>query len=120
VKIAMAAPHTAGIGPCREEGGLAIDGNGTPVEWAVEMARFDETLGLDRVAATTELQPALAVAVRNFAVFRSMIPAIESSHERPWAGADWSWARRIVSASVASNTMACIVTSSAEFRNLRK
>ena len=43
------------------ETGLAIDGNGTPVEWAVEMARFDETLGLDRVAATTELQPALAV-----------------------------------------------------------
>jgi len=43
------------------ETGLAIDGDGTPVEWAVEMARFDETLGLDRVAATTELQPALAV-----------------------------------------------------------
>src|SRR6266700_1074259 len=25
------------------ETGLAIGGNGTPVEWAVEMARFDET-----------------------------------------------------------------------------
>jgi len=47
------------------EAGLAIDGNGRPAEWAVEMARFDETLGLDRVAATTELQPALAVALAN-------------------------------------------------------
>jgi uncharacterized protein len=45
------------------EAGLAIDGKGTPVEWAVEMARFDETLGLDRVAATTELQPVLAGAL---------------------------------------------------------
>jgi aminoglycoside phosphotransferase family enzyme/predicted kinase len=45
------------------EAGLAIDGNGMPVEWAVEIARFDETLGLDRVAATTEVQPALAVAL---------------------------------------------------------
>lgn len=45
------------------EAGFAIDGKGTPVEWAVEMARFDETLGLDRVAATTELQPVLAVAL---------------------------------------------------------
>jgi aminoglycoside phosphotransferase family enzyme/predicted kinase len=47
----------------QSEAGLAIDGKGTPVEWAVEMARFDETLGLDRIAATSELQPALAVAL---------------------------------------------------------
>src|SRR5207244_7461858 len=28
-----------------------------------EMARFDETLGLDRIAATSEIEPALAVAL---------------------------------------------------------
>jgi uncharacterized protein len=47
----------------RGEAGLAIDGDGAPVEWAVEMARFDETLGLDRVAAAAEIQPHLAVAL---------------------------------------------------------
>jgi aminoglycoside phosphotransferase family enzyme len=47
----------------QSEAGIAIDGKGTPVEWAVEMARFDETFGLDRVAATSEIQPALAVAL---------------------------------------------------------
>jgi aminoglycoside phosphotransferase family enzyme/predicted kinase len=47
----------------QQEAGLAIDGNGTPLEWAVEMARFDETLGLDRVAASSEIQPTLAAAL---------------------------------------------------------
>jgi len=64
------------------EAGLAIDGDGTPVEWAVEMARFDETLGLDRVAATTELQPALAVALAD---------TIRRAHEQsaPAQGRSW-------------------------------
>jgi len=35
----------------REAEGLALDGKGQPVEWAVEMARFDETRALDRLAA---------------------------------------------------------------------
>ena len=30
------------------DGAFEIDGTGTPVEWAVEMARFDETQSLDR------------------------------------------------------------------------
>ena len=35
----------------REEGGsLALGGKGEPVEWAVEMRRFDENLTLDRIA----------------------------------------------------------------------
>jgi len=34
----------------READGLALDGKGPPVEWAVEMARFDETRTLDRLA----------------------------------------------------------------------
>jgi len=35
----------------REGDGLALDGKGPPVEWAVEMARFDETRALDHLAA---------------------------------------------------------------------
>jgi aminoglycoside phosphotransferase family enzyme/predicted kinase len=64
------------------ETGLAIDGNGTPVEWAVEMARFDETLGLDRVAATREIQPALAVGLADM---------IRGAHDRsaPAQGRSW-------------------------------
>src|SRR5215469_14185471 len=42
------------------DGTLAIGGKGTPVEWAVEMARFDETATLDHVAARGELDLALA------------------------------------------------------------
>ncbi|HZQ13261.1 MAG TPA: AAA family ATPase [Pseudolabrys sp.] len=34
----------------RADGGLAIDGGGEPVEWAVEMRRFDESQTLDRLA----------------------------------------------------------------------
>ena len=39
--------------PITREGGgeLALDGGGTPVEWVVEMARFDESATLDHVAA---------------------------------------------------------------------
>jgi hypothetical protein len=37
-----------------------IDGTGTPVEWAVEMMRFDEEKSLDRVAASGTVDPSLA------------------------------------------------------------
>ena len=33
------------------DGRLALDGHGTPVEWAVEMRRFDESATLDQLAA---------------------------------------------------------------------
>ena len=36
------------------DGILEIDGTGTPVEWAVEMMRFDEEQSLDRVAASQD------------------------------------------------------------------
>lgn len=42
-------------------GKLAIDGAGTPVEWAVDMRRFDEKLTLDHV--TGEIDEALADAL---------------------------------------------------------
>src|SRR5690606_24141392 len=40
-----------------ERGDLAIDGDGTPVEWLLEMRRFDQAALLDRIAQRQELQP---------------------------------------------------------------
>ncbi|MBI2713386.1 MAG: AAA family ATPase [Rhizobiales bacterium] len=45
------------------DGRLAIGGAGAPVEWAVEMRRFDETCTLDRLAERGEIDDALADAL---------------------------------------------------------
>ena len=45
------------------DGTFEIDGTGTPVEWAVEMTRFDDDQSLDRVAASKTIDPSLATAV---------------------------------------------------------
>jgi uncharacterized protein len=47
--------------PITREGddALALDGGGEPVEWAVEMARFDEDRTLDRIARHGELDERL-------------------------------------------------------------
>jgi aminoglycoside phosphotransferase family enzyme/predicted kinase len=42
------------------DGRLALDGRGEPVEWAVEMRRFDETLTLDHLAGQGRIDVALA------------------------------------------------------------
>jgi aminoglycoside phosphotransferase family enzyme/predicted kinase len=47
----------------READGLALDGKGTPVEWAVEMARFDERRTLDHLAAAHAVPPGAADAL---------------------------------------------------------
>jgi aminoglycoside phosphotransferase family enzyme/predicted kinase len=56
-------------------GALALDGSGDPVEWAVEMTRFDENMTLDHLADRGELDDKLlgrlAVAV-----------AVAAMHER--------------------------------------
>ena len=52
------------------DGTFEIDGTGTPVEWAVEMTRFDETQSLDVVAASKTIDPSLATAVAD-AILRS-------------------------------------------------
>jgi aminoglycoside phosphotransferase family enzyme/predicted kinase len=45
----------------RDHGGrLEVDGAGTPIEWAVEMARFDEERTLDCIAKAGTIEPALA------------------------------------------------------------
>jgi len=45
------------------DGRLALDGGGTPVEWAVEMRRFEEDATLDRVAEAGKIDGALADAL---------------------------------------------------------
>ena len=42
------------------DGTLALDGQGEPVEWAVEMRRFDEALTLDHLADQGRIDAALA------------------------------------------------------------
>jgi len=51
-----------GILPVTQEsdGKLALAGKGTPVEWAVEMYRFDENRTLDRIAEQHGLDTELA------------------------------------------------------------
>jgi aminoglycoside phosphotransferase family enzyme/predicted kinase len=44
----------------REDGGLRIGGDGEPVEWAVEMARFDENQTLDHLAEAGRIDDKLA------------------------------------------------------------
>ena len=45
------------------DGRLALDGDGEPVEWAVEMVRFDETQTLDHIAEARGLDDSLAEAL---------------------------------------------------------
>jgi len=47
----------------RTDGALAIGGSGEPVEWAVEMRRFDETKTLDHLAERGEIDERLADAL---------------------------------------------------------
>ena len=59
------------------DGTLAIGGDGTPVEWAVEMARFDETQTLDHLAAAGRIDPSLADALgRAVAAAHARVPVV--------------------------------------------
>lgn len=62
--------------------GLAIDGQGCPIEWAVEMSRFDESKTFDHLARaggiTPELAEALAATLRDA---HNRAPAADGS---PW------------------------------------
>ncbi|HKS64394.1 MAG TPA: AAA family ATPase, partial [Xanthobacteraceae bacterium] len=69
----------------REAGGLALGGGGEPVEWAVEMRRFDETSTLDHLADRREVDAALAgVLARATATAHAGAPRVEAG---PWIGA---------------------------------
>jgi aminoglycoside phosphotransferase family enzyme/predicted kinase len=58
------------------DGSLAIGGKGEPVEWAVEMHRFDETQTLDHLAETGRIDARLADALgRAVAKAHELAPA---------------------------------------------
>jgi aminoglycoside phosphotransferase family enzyme/predicted kinase len=66
----------------RANGQLALGGEGEPVEWAVEMRRFDENATLDRLAERGKIDLALADALaRAVAAAHAKTPAVEAE---PW------------------------------------
>ena len=77
-------------------GTLAVDGAGEPVEWAVDMIRFDETQTLDHLAANAPVGPALAVQIADL---------IASAHETAPVAVTEPWLRSIP-AIIAGNTAA--------------
>ncbi len=68
-----------------EAGALSIDGDGEPVEWALEMQRFDETATLDRLAEAGTIDDRLAedLARTVAAAHRAALP-VEAD---PWIDA---------------------------------
>lgn len=64
------------------DGTLAIAGDGAPVEWAVEMRRFDENATLDHLAAAGRIDAALADTLgRTIAAAHASAPEVEAE---PW------------------------------------
>jgi uncharacterized protein len=67
------------------DGRLALDGDGAPVEWAVEMCRFDEKATLDHLADAGLIDAALADALgRVVAAAHAAAPVVEAG---PWIAA---------------------------------
>jgi aminoglycoside phosphotransferase family enzyme/predicted kinase len=64
------------------DGRLALDGAGAPVEWAVEMRRFDERATLDHLADAGRIDDALADALgRAAAAAHAGAPVVDA---KPW------------------------------------
>lgn len=66
----------------RNDGAFVIGGDGTPVEWAVEMARFDERLTLDHVAEAGEIAPDLAGDIADAIAASHAVASVASA--APW------------------------------------
>lgn len=77
-------------------GALRIDGDGAIVEYAVEMARFDENATLDHLARAGALEPSLIV---------DLADAIATSHHAASIVAAGGWIRSIPSI-ISANTIA--------------
>ncbi len=67
------------------DGRLAIDGDGEPIEWAVEMVRFDENQTLDHVAARGEFSDQLAGRLAR--TIAALHQASEPAPAAPWIAA---------------------------------
>jgi len=73
------------VAVARRNGGLALNGSGEPVEWAVEMRRFDENATLDHLAERGEIDAALAGALAHaVAAAHAEAPPVEAT---PWVEA---------------------------------
>jgi aminoglycoside phosphotransferase family enzyme/predicted kinase len=68
------------------DGSLAIGGSGEPVEWAVEMRRFDENQTLDHLAERAEIDDALAEALGR---------AVAKAHAAAPVAADFNFADQL-------------------------
>src|SRR5262245_11362498 len=67
------------------DGRLTLDGTGTPVEWVLEMRRFDENATLDRLAQAGKVDRPLADALgRAVAALHGAATAVEAE---PWIAA---------------------------------
>ena len=67
------------------DGRLKLDGGGTPVEWALEMRRFDENATLDRLAQSGKVDAKLANALgRAVAALHAGAEIVEAE---PWIAA---------------------------------
>jgi uncharacterized protein len=69
----------------QRDGALALGGDGEPVEWAVDMRRFDETKTLDRLADAGEITLAMADELaRGVAAAHARAPVVDAP---PWVAA---------------------------------
>jgi uncharacterized protein len=66
----------------RSHSHLEIEGDGAPVERMVEMVRFDEQRGLDRIAKTTSVGSEIAIAISE---------EIQLSHSRAIPATEAAW-----------------------------
>ena len=67
---------------CEADGRLAVGGKGEPVEWAVDMVRFDETQTLDQIADRSGIDVGLADQLaRTIAAAHARAPVVEDA---PW------------------------------------
>jgi aminoglycoside phosphotransferase family enzyme/cytidylate kinase len=83
VNRAFAPAIYRGVVPITRDsaGRLAIGGKGEPVEWAVEMRRFDESQTLDRLAESGRIDAALADRLgRTVAAAHRVAPTVTNAH----------------------------------------
>jgi uncharacterized protein len=66
----------------RTAGGIEIDGDGPTIEWAVEMARFDEGKTLDHLARAGGIKPELA---------EMLADVVRNSHQRAEVSDGSAW-----------------------------
>jgi hypothetical protein len=71
----------------RGSNGVEIDGKGPVIEWAVEMARFDERKALDHLARSGQITPALG---------ETLADVLRDSHQHAERSDGATWLRSIV------------------------